>query len=101
MKNDVEFDPETNTYRTRHDSQTQQSVSTTVALALEEICDGGVESGVLYDAVDPDALDSLFRPRTAGRSFEHGRVSFPIANHRVIVHANGTIEIEPLDDANP
>jgi hypothetical protein len=49
----------------------------------------------LYDTVDPDALNSLFRPRHDGRPRAGGTLSFVIDGHRVTVRADGEILIEP------
>ncbi|MFH5800945.1 HalOD1 output domain-containing protein [Haladaptatus sp. CMAA 1911] len=50
----------------------------------------------LYEAIDPDALDALFAPlhRETDR---HGKVMFEYCGYRVSVHADRTIELEPLD----
>ena len=91
---DVEYDHETDTYRTAHDFSADVPLGTTVILAVEEVTDGG---DVLYDAVDPDALDDIFRPRSGAPSCRGGYVEFTISDHRVTVHSEGTIEITPSD----
>mgnify|MGYP006304356947 CR=1 FL=1 len=46
----------------------------------------------LNDAVDPDALDALFRNGT-------GRVSFDYCEFQVSVDARGTVEVSALKEA--
>ena len=43
----------------------------------------------LYDAVDPDALDSIFTRRGPSPVPPEGRVEFPYNGHRIVVKANG------------
>ncbi len=50
-----------------------------------------LEMQPLYEAVDPEALDTLFQN---GRS---GRVTFEYAGYEVIVHGNGHIDIHETE----
>ena len=50
----------------------------------------------LHDVVDPEALDSIFAPRSNGTPRPGGRVSFPFCGYEVIVEPDGSIT---LDDA--
>lgn len=52
----------------------------------------------LYEVVDPDALDDLFRP-SAGDGHANGAVSFRYAGCTVTVHADGRTDASPIDDA--
>lgn len=45
----------------------------------------------LHDAVDPDALDDLFRPTRTGAVRDGGRVSFAVGEFEVDVHADGHV----------
>jgi hypothetical protein len=47
----------------------------------------------LFEVVDPDALDRLFAPRSAG--LVDGRVVFPVADCWVTVHAAGRVAVSP------
>lgn len=48
---------------------------------------------LLAEALDPDALDGLFRPgQTAGR------VEFPYLGYRVVVHADGSVDLSTNGD---
>ncbi|MFC4450712.1 HalOD1 output domain-containing protein [Halorussus aquaticus] len=45
----------------------------------------------LYDVVDPDALNDLFRPTRNGPPRDIGRVSFSVEEFAVDVHADGRV----------
>lgn len=45
----------------------------------------------LYEAIDPDALDSLFRPDGTPRT--DGRVRFSYYGYEITVHADGRLEL--------
>ncbi|RKD98422.1 HalOD1 output domain-containing protein [Halopiger aswanensis] len=84
-------------YRAVHEFDGPASLTTTVIHALADCMgvdptDGRIS---LYDAVDPDALDRLFRPRHDGRPRSSGQLSFVVDDHRVTVRADGEILIEP------
>ena len=84
-------------YRARHDFDGSAALSTTVVHALADCMNVDVTDGSisLYDSVDPDALDSLFRPRYDGEPRSGGAVAFSVADHHVTVRSNGEILIEP------
>lgn len=83
-------------YTVRHDLDGEEPLSTAVVLAVTEAA--GIEPreirGTLYEVVDPDALDDVFRS-IGGDSATGGRVSFPLAGHRVTVSDDGTITVRP------
>jgi hypothetical protein len=54
-------------------------------VAVEELRDP------LYDVVDPDALDDLFRDGT-------GRVAFEYLGYDVTVRHDGTVDVFPAED---
>ena len=84
-------------YRAEHDFDGSASLTTTVVHALADCMNVDVTDGSLslYDSVDPDALDALFRPRYDGNSRSGGTVAFSVADHRVTVRSDGEILIEP------
>ncbi|WP_255170643.1 HalOD1 output domain-containing protein [Natrononativus amylolyticus] len=49
----------------------------------------------LYDSIDPEALDALFRPRYDGTPRRGGTVSFVAVGYRVTVSADGGVRIDP------
>lgn len=83
--------------RTRHDSEHDAGMlGTTVVEAVAE--SAGVRPSkietLLYDVVDPDALDSLFAPKVSGSGRDEGSLSFILHGHYVTVHADGTIDVQ-------
>lgn len=68
------------------------SLSVVTAVADAERLDPIDLVSPLAEAIDPDALDALFRNGT-------GRVSFDYCGYRVTVDANGTVDVSPLAEA--
>lgn len=92
-------------YRTSHDFEAtganKRPLSTTLIMALEEI--GGLDgpsSPVLADVIDPDALDGLFRPVKWRTDRSEGLIEFPIAEHRVTIHATGEIVVRSVTESD-
>lgn len=86
-------------YRARHDPDGPANLSTTVVHALAECMDVDVTDGSfsLYDAVDPDALDALFRPTGDGTPRRGGMLVFYVDEYCVSIYGDGEIIIEPPD----
>ncbi|WP_049927822.1 HalOD1 output domain-containing protein [Halopiger goleimassiliensis] len=84
-------------YRAVHDPDGPATLSTTVVHALADCMGVDPTAGriSLYDAVDPDALDALFRPQYDGTPRTGGRLSFVVDDHHVTVTAEGEILVEP------
>ncbi|WP_266075442.1 HalOD1 output domain-containing protein [Haladaptatus caseinilyticus] len=76
-----------------------EKLSTAVVMALAEVAgDDPAEMGMpLYDAIDPDALDTLFSDKHDGTPRMGGKVVFDILNYQVTVHSYGQIVISELD----
>nr|WP_290815903.1 HalOD1 output domain-containing protein [Halovivax sp.] len=84
-------------YEARHDPDGPADRHATVAHAIAEATGVDVTDGSfsLYDRVDPDALDAIFRDARDGRRRTGGVVAFPVGAYRVFVYADGRILIEP------
>ncbi|THE65408.1 hypothetical protein D8Y22_09530 [Salinadaptatus halalkaliphilus] len=84
-------------YRAIHDPDGPATLSTTVVHALADCLGVDPTEGrlSLYDAVDPDALDALFRHRHDGTPRSGGRLSFVVDDHHVTVTGDGEILVEP------
>ncbi len=54
---------------------------------------------VLYDIVDPDALDSLFSSTHHGDNRADGHLEFRYGPHRVTAYSDGRVEIEHVRDS--
>ncbi|WP_137286284.1 HalOD1 output domain-containing protein [Halorussus salinisoli] len=81
-------------------ASTDWNVSTTVVKAVTEVVGSDPLSGdcVLYDVVDPDALDRIFADRNGGVGQTTDRVVFELQGCRVEVHADGELLVyEPED----
>lgn len=65
-----------------------RSVCTTVIETVAEAAGvSELELEPLYDAIDPDALEALFRPGAVGR------VEFTYHGHAVTVHSDGRVDV--------
>lgn len=89
-------------YQVTHDWGSDGSISYTIVEAISAASgQDPTEIGQLSDAVDPDALDALFRPldgepvRTDG-----GRVEFSHDGFDVTVAANGTVTVRPSGEGS-
>ncbi|RQG91986.1 HalOD1 output domain-containing protein [Natrarchaeobius chitinivorans] len=92
----VQYDPETETYRGRFDSNVvtpSTAVSRVVAsLSGEDVTD----LPPLYDFIDPDALDTLCTKRTRSHRKGDCAVEFTYHGHRVRLESYGILKIEHL-----
>ena len=70
------------------------SPSDAVLETVAGLVSGGPNSfGPLYDRIDPDALDSIFRSNDTGRPADGTQVSFLLADRLVVVHGNGDVVV--------
>ncbi|WP_137284253.1 HalOD1 output domain-containing protein [Halorussus salinisoli] len=76
-----------------YDADGDETLVQTVLEALEAAseCPSDELKVCLYDAVDPDALEAVFRPTRNGPPRDAGRVSFSVGEFAVDVHANGHV----------
>lgn len=89
------------TYYATHDVDGPAEFSTTIVHALSDLAGVDVTDtrSRLYDSVDPDALDRLFRPRLDGTPRADGHVVFTVWNYRVTAYSDGRIVVEtPASD---
>ncbi len=86
-------------YRVVHDPESAAAVSTTVVHALADVMGVDVTDAgfVLYDSVDPDALDRIFSEPREGVRRAPGHVAFLARDHRVTVYSTGQIVITSPD----
>lgn len=80
-------------HRTEHDFDDDVELSTRILLALDSVPGYDVEDGdtVLFDHVDLDALDELFRAVDGAR--REGHVRFTVDGYEVTVTAKGEITV--------
>ncbi|WP_435180878.1 HalOD1 output domain-containing protein [Halorussus sp. AFM4] len=92
----VDRDPETDSYRVAYDPETPPSEA--VPAAIRELT--GAEPGALdplHAAIDPEALDGLFRRRGAGTARRAGRVSFSYEGYAVTVFSDRRLLVRAED----
>jgi len=87
-------------YHTQHDTEGAAKLSTTVIHALADLMERDVTDVgfVLYDSIDPDALDKIFSSTDDGTSRSPGHVAFTVDGYRVTVYSDGHIVITPPRD---
>jgi len=84
-------------YVVQHDFDGSAKLTTTLAHALSDVSGMDVTGTgfTLYDHVDPDALDQLFRPKEDGSPRMSGQLTFTVWNYQVTVYSDGRIAIVP------
>lgn len=94
VRDGLKHHPETDTYHVEFDYPTNPP-SSVVTEAVADVADvEGDELDPLYDAIDPDALDNLFRPTMHGFYRGDGEVTFPFNGYQIAVRSYGLIEIK-------
>ncbi|UPV75480.1 hypothetical protein M0R89_05275 [Halorussus limi] len=80
-------------HRAFNDPDDDEPLVETVVDALAEASGRPADelSVCLYDAVDPDALNDIFRPTRRGPGRNDGRVAFTIGEFAVDLHASGHV----------
>jgi DNA-binding response OmpR family regulator len=82
-----------------HDWEANDELGLTIVQAIERtVGPTAVESGVLYDAIDPDALEALLEPRDPDSSGLRVQVRFPYAGCEIAVRDDGVVAARSLDD---
>ncbi|QIO24201.1 HalOD1 output domain-containing protein [Haloarcula sp. JP-L23] len=96
---EVYYDPTVSTYQADHDWSTNQSISTTVVLLLELASEYSREDlPPLYERINPDGLDVVFKLPHTDKSCINGRVTFTYAGYLVSVQAAGTVTVSPYQE---
>jgi hypothetical protein len=92
----VEQSPQGHYFAT-HDPDAPSKLSTTLIHALADVMGSDVsETGfVLYDNIDPEALDRIFASKSDGESNRTGHLAFSVKQYRVTVYSDGEIVITP------
>lgn len=95
---DPSFDREDGAYHVEYDPA-EDSLTATIVLAVAALEDGSVYDVdcTLSDALDPDALESLFAPSGWRGSDADCGVWFTFAGYGIVVRGAGTVEIHPPD----
>lgn len=84
-------------YRAQHDIHGDEELSTSVLLALDSLPEFDMEGDqTLFDHVDLDALDNIFRPVENGTPT--GQVTFTVDTYEVTTTAAGEIVIREQPD---
>jgi len=85
------------TYFVKHDFDGPAELTTTLAHALSDVSGVDVtDTGfTLYDYIDPDALDQLFKPSDGANRRINGMFTFTVWSHKVTVYSDGQIAIVP------
>lgn len=77
-----------------------ESISETVVYAIAEAtATDPTDLPPLYDVIDLQALDQLFRDRSVNTGMS-ARVTFSVEDCEVTVHADGEVVVSPVADAD-
>ncbi|QWC20195.1 HalOD1 output domain-containing protein [Halorubrum sp. 2020YC2] len=80
--------------RAQYDWGTTSPSEAVVDAVADAVTGGPTSFGPLYDRIDPDALDSIFRADREGEPADDTRVSFSLAGHLVVVHGAGDVVVK-------
>lgn len=90
---EYEYDPSDDVYSGHHDFESPYSLGTSVVMLIEAVEETEVRAVTpLYDAIDSEALDRLFRPRRRTHRND-GSVRFVLGDYEITVFADGDIEL--------
>jgi hypothetical protein len=65
---------------------------------VETMGTDSTEIDPLYDYIDPDALNDLFKSNENGQDHREGHVEFQIEEHLIRISSDGDIEVQPVAD---
>lgn len=85
-------------YRTTFDNSVESASKAVISAVASLTGEDPVEMPPLYDAIDPDALDALFRPAQTGPRRGDRRLRFAFNGHEVTVKSCGGIAVYPLEE---
>jgi hypothetical protein len=90
-------------YYAHHDFDGPAKLSTTLIHTLSEVAsiDATDTESSLFQHVDPDALDRIFKPVSPEAPRANGHVSFVVWGYNVTVYSNGQIVISPPQQPTP
>jgi hypothetical protein len=78
----------------QHDFGGEQLLSTTVISAVADATGAQpLDLPPLYEAINPDTLDSLFRPTDEGGGVPD-QITFTYSGYAVTVHGDGTVIVD-------
>jgi lipoate-protein ligase B len=84
-------------YHHAHDFETAATVTATIAHAIAD--DVGIDVSeaerLIGGAVDPEALDRVFRPRKGGPQRSDGQITFSVRGHQVTFYGSGQVVVVP------
>ncbi|WP_255167559.1 HalOD1 output domain-containing protein [Natrononativus amylolyticus] len=100
-RSDFEYDQTNDRYVFHYDRGGSATLTATIVHALATITEVDVSQGEfsLYDSIDPDALERLFRSKADGSERTGGHVAFTALECDVYVYADGEILIYPPEAA--
>ncbi|MFH5801795.1 HalOD1 output domain-containing protein [Haladaptatus sp. CMAA 1911] len=90
-------------YVTYYDRNSAARLSTVIAHSLAELMDTDTDVGekILYESVDPESLDHLYKKRFDGTPRNKGYLTIITNGYTIKAHADGLIEITPNHSRNP
>jgi hypothetical protein len=88
---------------TRHESESPTELTTTLAHALATVTGADVTDveTMLYDRVDPTAVNRLFESESPADAGTHASLTMTIWGHHVTVSDTGAITIAPPQAPTP
>lgn len=85
--------------RARYDWSSTSPSDAVLEVVADAVGGGPTSFGPLYDHVDPDALNSIFRSSGSDRPTDGTRVSFVLPDRLVVVRGDGEVVVRTRGDA--
>lgn len=90
--------PPTQTTTITHDWEGDSSLAVTIATGIARLANVDPEDvPQLYERVDPDSLDSLFKPTRRMGDRSNGHLWIPLEDYGVTVYGDGTVVVRTLE----
>jgi hypothetical protein len=90
---ELTYEPATDTYHFHHDWNAVEPLSYTIVRLILALTDEDLDCITpLWESIDPDALDGVFRPNRA-RTDDDARLTFTHERCRVTVRRNGHVSV--------
>jgi hypothetical protein len=93
----VEFHEESQTFRTEFDQQTRQPSEAIIAATAEVKDEDPTALPLLFNRIDPDALDTFFQTTSNQRRPPGRSITFEYVGCQITVNGHGTVIVDPSD----
>lgn len=96
----IRYEEDEGLYKIDGEVVLEEDPSTCLVMSVAEIADADpLEQPQLSDAIDPEALDELFRTGIRSEGSDMDKASFNYADYRVTLYRDGELLIQPRNSS--